>query len=187
MTESDCQQARSATWCGNHLTAIVAMTPEGVIGHDGGMPWHLGSDLRRFKALTMGGILIMGRKTYDSIGRPLPGRQTIVVTRDRHWSAAGVRVVASPQQALDQVADRVAFVVGGAEIYRQLIPYCDCLMLTRVLARLPGDTFLELDLSGFEIAERLECPVSASDQYPTEFLVYRRTVAGDYAAGERKI
>ncbi len=168
------------------LTAVVAMTPDGVIGMDGGMPWRLSSDLRRFKELTMGGVLIMGRKTYDSIGRPLPGRETIVITRNREWSADGVVRAASPEEALDRVGDRPGFVVGGAEIYRQLLPSCGRLMLTRVLAEIAGDTVLDLDLSDFDVIEKLELPVSDRDQYPTEFLVLQRSCASDVAAVERK-
>ena len=82
------------------LTAVVAMTPSGVIGRDGDMPWRLRSDLRRFKKLTMGGVLIMGRRTYDSIGRPLPGRRTIVITRNPDWSAEGVESADSPAAAI---------------------------------------------------------------------------------------
>ncbi len=187
MTKSDRKQLQFTQPNSKALTAIIAMTPNGVIGHEGGMPWHLRTDLRRFKELTMGGVLIMGRKTYESIGRPLPGRQTIVVTRDPHWSAAGVLVVSSPQQALERVGDRVGFVVGGAEIYRQLMPCCDRLMLTRVLTKLTGDTVLDLDLSGFEVLQKMEFPASAADQYPTEFLVYQRTVVGDPQGVKRKI
>ncbi len=159
------------------LTAVVAMTPAGVIGRDGDMPWRLSSDLRRFKRLTMGGVLIMGRKTYDSIGRPLPGRETIVITRNRTWSADGVTTAASPAEAVELIGQRRAYVVGGAEIYRQLLPDCQTLLLTRVLADVEGDTLLEMDLSGFSIVERTALPASDRDQYPTEFLRLVRRAA----------
>ena len=86
--------------CQDELTAVVAATNRGVIGRDGDMPWRLSTDLRRFKRRTMGGTLIMGRKTFDSIGRPLPGRRTIVLTRNRQWSAAGVETAAGPDEAI---------------------------------------------------------------------------------------
>lgn len=159
------------------LTALVAITPSGVIGRDGDMPWRLSSDLRRFKQLTMGGVLIMGRKTYDSIGRPLPGRETIVITRNQDWSAPGVSTVSSPAKAIEIVGRRRAYVVGGAEIYSQLLPHCQTLLVTRVLADIDGDTVLDLDLSGFEVIERSELPASDRDQYPTEFLRLVRRVA----------
>lgn len=156
------------------LSAVVAMTSDGVIGRDGGMPWRLSSDLRRFKKLTMGGVLIMGRKTFDSIGRPLPGRDTIVITRDPDWSVEGVTTAGSPAMAIEIAGDRDGFVVGGAEIYRQLLPYCRHLLLTRVLAEIEGDTLLEVDLSRFVLVERTELPASDRDDYPTEFLRYVR-------------
>ncbi len=152
------------------LTAVVAMTPSGVIGRDGDMPWRLSSDLRRFKRLTMGGVLIMGRRTYDSIGRPLPGRSTIVITRSPQWSAEGVQRAGSPQQAVALARSGRAFVVGGAEIYRQLLPQCGQLWLTRVWSGVQGDTRLEIDLNSFEITELTRIPASARDDVPSEFL-----------------
>lgn len=156
------------------LTAIVAMTPSGVIGRDGDMPWRLSSDLQRFKKLTMGGTLIMGRKTFDSIGRPLPGRRTIVITRNPDWSAAGTQTANSPPDAVAMVGSETCFVVGGAEIYRQLLPLCDQILLTRVLAQVAGDTHLELDLSDFLLVQQSRIPASPKDDVPTEFLRYRR-------------
>ncbi|MFK8115557.1 MAG: dihydrofolate reductase [Rubripirellula sp.] len=165
----------------HELTAIVAMTPDGVIGLDGDLPWRLSSDLKRFKKLTMGGTLIMGRRTYDSIGRPLPGRRTIVITRDPTWSAAGVDRATSPEQALEMGFTAVTnfseggvFVVGGAEIYRQLLPKCVNLYLTRVFSEVQGDTKLSIDLSQFEIIEQTLVPASDRDDVPTEFLKLKR-------------
>lgn len=150
-------------------TAIVAMTPSGVIGLDGDMPWRLSSDLRRFKILTMGGTLIMGRRTYDSIGRPLPGRRTVVLTRNPEWSAEGVDRAGSPEEALE-MAEKQAFVVGGAEIYRLLLPACDQLWITRVWSSVKGDTKLSIDLSDFRIMEQTRVPAGERDDVPTEFL-----------------
>ena len=135
------------------------------------MPWRLSRDLRRFKQLTMGGTLIMGRKTFDSIGRPLPGRETIVVTRDEQWSADGVLRAGSPEQAVGLAdPEKRAFVVGGAEIYRQLLSECTEVYLTRVWSQVKGDTVLEIDLSNFETASITRYPSSENDQVPTEFL-----------------
>lgn len=156
------------------VAAVVAMTPSGVIGRQGDMPWRLSSDLRRFKRLTTGGVLIMGRRTYDSIGRPLPHRQTIVVTRNDQWSAEGVERAASPQAAVEMARGERTFVVGGAEIYRQLLPICTDLYLTRVWSDVEGDTKLEIDLSDFRIIEQTRLPASAKDDVPTEFLKLRR-------------
>lgn len=152
------------------LTAVVAMTPNGVIGHDGNLPWRLSSDLRRFKRLTMGGVLIMGRRTYDSIGRPLPGRKTIVITRNPTWSADGVQRAGSPEEAVKMAGNSRAFVVGGAEIYRQLLPQCTDIYLTRVWSEVAGDTKLAIDLSEFRVIEQTRLPASPQDDVPTEFV-----------------
>ena len=156
------------------LTAIVAMTPAGVIGDRGDMPWRLSRDLRRFKRVTMGGTLIMGRKTYDSIGKPLPGRQTIVVTRTAAWAADGVAVASSPDQALQLAAKRRAFVVGGAEIYRQLIDHCSEVLLTRVWSAIDGDTRLQLDLTAFRCFEVQRFPAGPRDDVPTDLIHWVR-------------
>ncbi|MEM9644089.1 MAG: dihydrofolate reductase [Planctomycetota bacterium] len=192
------------------LVAVVAATPRGVIGRDGDMPWRLSSDLKRFKRSTMGGNLLMGRKTFESIGRPLPGRQTIVITRQADWSHPGVHVVGDPASAvrlakeLSSVvggsADQVesgslagsgrlvgsggqgrgvenspgSFLVGGAEIYRQLIGQCDEIWLTRVWSGVGGDTRLELDPSGWRRMEVMRVPASKSDSVATEFQRWTR-------------
>ena len=165
-TVSEANQANNAS----RVTAVVAMTPSGVIGLDGDMPWRLSSDLRRFKRLTMGGALIMGRRTYDSIGRPLPGRRTIVLTRNRDWSMPGVERAASPEEALALAGNDPVFVVGGAEIYQILLPFCDQLCLTRVWSTVKGDTKLSIDLSEFQVIEQTRSPASERDDVPTEFL-----------------
>ena len=126
------------------LIAIVAMTPERVIGRDGNLPWHLPEDLAFFKRTTSGHPIVMGRKTYDSIGRPLPGRRTVVVTRQPDWSADGVEVVHTLEEALKYEGD--LYVAGGGEIYRQALPYADRLELTEVDQSPTGDvTFPSLD------------------------------------------
>jgi dihydrofolate reductase len=156
------------------ITAVVAMTPGGVIGKGGAMPWKLRQDLRRFKAMTMGGVLVMGRKTFESIGRPLPGRRTIVVTRSTDWSFGGVEVASSPENALEMGGQDPIFVVGGAEIYRQLLSKCDQVLLTRVLSGVDGDTHLELDLSDFRTLEQFRVPAGLHDDVPTEFFRMHR-------------
>ncbi|MFM7738727.1 MAG: dihydrofolate reductase, partial [Planctomycetota bacterium] len=115
------------------LSLIVAASDNDVIGREGQLPWRLSADLRRFKRLTMGHHLIMGRKTFESIGRPLPGRTTIVLSRQRDYAPAGVVVAHSPEEVLKLVAaDSEPFVVGGAEIYRLLLPWVGKIYLTRV-------------------------------------------------------
>lgn len=123
------------------LIGIVAMTADRVIGRDGTLPWHLPDDLAFFKKTTSGHAIVMGRKTFDSIGRPLPKRQNIVLTRDRGWSHPGVTVIHEPAEldaALDQPGD--VFIIGGAEIYQAFLPHMDALLITHIKTDHPGDT-----------------------------------------------
>ena len=126
------------------LVGVVAMAANGVIGRDGGLPWRLPDDLKRFKAITMGKPLLMGRRTFESLGRPLPGRENVVLTRDKAWSADGVRVVHSLDEALAAAAGaEELMVIGGAEIYALAWPRLDRLELTEVHADVEGDTRLD--------------------------------------------
>jgi dihydrofolate reductase len=121
--------------------AVVAIARNGVIGNQGGLPWRLSSDLKRFKQLTMGHCLLMGRKTYESIGRPLPGRQTIVLSRSGFRAPVpNVACVASAEDVSALVEPgRKVMVVGGAQIYQATLPFCSEIWLTRVLADVAGD------------------------------------------------
>ncbi|MFF1821827.1 dihydrofolate reductase [Kribbella sp. NPDC058245] len=128
------------------IILIAAVGANGVIGRDNDLPWRIREDLQHFKQLTLGHTLVMGRKTYDSIGRPLPGRRTVVVTRQPDWSADGVQVVHTLEEALKQDGD--VYVAGGGEIYRQALPYADRLELTEVDQSPAGDvTFPAFDRS----------------------------------------
>jgi dihydrofolate reductase len=130
------------------ITLVAAVARNGTIGADGALPWRLPADLKRFKTLTMGHPMIMGRKTYDSIGRALPGRRTIVVTRDPGWTAPGVETAASVPAALAAAAigAEEIMVVGGGEIYRQTIQLADRLEITHLDIDVVGDTrFPEID------------------------------------------
>ena len=120
------------------LTAIYARAANGVIGRDGALPWHIPADLRRFKALTMGQPMIMGRKTFTSFPSPLPGRRHIVLTRDADWRAEGAEVAPSPAKAL-AMAGPEAWVIGGAEVFALLLPHCDRVELTEIHADVAGD------------------------------------------------
>jgi dihydrofolate reductase len=142
------------------VTILAAVARNGVIGADGGLPWHLPDELALFKELTLGHVLVMGRTTYESVGRPLPGRTTIVVTRRPDWEpgAEGVRRAASVAEALrvaGEIDDEV-FVVGGAQVYQAALPDADRLALTFVEAEPEGDTrFPEVDWSAWrEVARR---------------------------------
>ena len=125
------------------VTIVAAVARNGVIGVDGGLPWHLPDELALFKELTVGHVLVMGRRTYESVGRPLPGRTTIVVTRQADWSGAeGVLRAPSVDAALERGAslDAEVFVVGGAQVYAEALPRADRLALTYVDAEPEGDT-----------------------------------------------
>lgn len=125
------------------VTIVVAVARNGVIGAEGDLPWRLPEDLARFKRMTMGETLVMGRKTFESIGRPLPGRNTIVLTRRPDWAEEGVEVAGSLEHALAMAAERGQdlFVAGGAEVYRAALGVADRLELTEVDAEPDGDTF----------------------------------------------
>ena len=124
------------------LFLIYARADNGVIGHDGSLPWHLPADLKRFKALTMGKAMILGRKTFDSFPAPLPGRRHIVLTRDRRWQAQGAEVAHSVSEALALAGDSAVAVIGGAEVYAQFMPLAEWIELTEVHAKPEGDTQL---------------------------------------------
>jgi dihydrofolate reductase len=124
------------------LVLVAAVADNGVIGHEGAIPWHIPEDFAHFKALTLGHVLVMGRATYDSIGRPLPGRTTIVLTRDRNWSAVGVLVARDLGHALELAAGLGGdvFVAGGAAVYAEALDRADVQVLTEVHLTPEGDT-----------------------------------------------
>ena len=125
------------------ITLVVARATNGAIGKDGGLPWHISADLKRFKALTMGTVLVMGRKTFDSLPKLLPGRRHIVITRDRNWRTEGVEIAHDPDEALALADDEPVSVIGGADIFRLFLPLADGVELTEVLAAVDGDTFMD--------------------------------------------
>jgi dihydrofolate reductase len=126
-----------------HLVAIVAMTTDRVIGRNGALPWHLPEDLAFFKRTTSGHPIVMGRKTFESIGRPLPKRRNIVLTRDTNWSAPGTEVIHRPEELtkLPDISGKV-YLIGGAEIYQAFLPHTDEILVTHVLESHAGDTYL---------------------------------------------
>lgn len=126
------------------LIAIVAHDPDRLIGAGGELPWHLPGDLAFFKKTTSGHPIVMGRKTYQSIGRPLPRRQNIVLTRDPDWRAEGTTVIHDPSElaALPLTHESPIYIIGGAEVYRLFMPLVDELIVTEVKERYQGDTYL---------------------------------------------
>jgi len=125
------------------ITIVIARARNGVIGRDGKLPWHLPADLKRFKALTMGSVMVMGRKTFESLPGLLPGRRHVVLTRDRDWRAPGAEVAHSVDEALQLAADEPVSVIGGADIFALFLRRADRIELTDVLADVPGDTFID--------------------------------------------
>ena len=135
------------------ITLVVAAANNDVIGSDGDLPWHLPDDLRNFKRITTGKPIVMGRRTHESIGRPLPGRQNIILTRDASYEADGCDVAHSTEQALELAggAEEI-MVIGGGEIYRAFLPVADRIYLTRIDAEIDGDTlFPGLDAAEWEL------------------------------------
>lgn len=158
-------------------TLVVALANNGVIGRNNELPWKLSSDLQRFKALTLGHCLVMGRKTYSSIGRPLPGRQTIVVSRGGFQvDHPAVKVVNDLVQVNAAVEPgRQVMVVGGSQLYTAALPLCQQLWLTRVLADIAGDTYFpEIDWSAWNLISSESVPADARNEWPTEFQIWAR-------------
>jgi len=161
---------------------IVAVAENGVIGAGGAMPWRLKSDLQRLKALTWGRPVVMGRKTFAAIGRPLPGRTNIVVTRDAGFRAAGAVVTNSfadaraiaVGDALRRFATEIA-IIGGAEIYAQWMAHADRLEITEVHARPDGDTrFAAIDAAEWDEVARVRNPAGSDDSADFSYVTYRR-------------
>ncbi|HEX4963683.1 MAG TPA: dihydrofolate reductase [Thermoanaerobaculia bacterium] len=160
------------------ITLIAAMAANRTIGLHNDLPWRLPPDVRRFKALTLGHFMIMGRRTFDSIGRrPLPGRPTIVVTRDPAWSAPEVEVAHSLDEALAKVKkdEDEVFVAGGAEIFREAMDRADRIQLTRIEKDFPGDTFFpEIPEEDWEIVGREDHGPTEQIPFAYSFLVLER-------------
>ena len=164
------------------IALVVAMAENRVIGADGDLPWRLSSDLKYFKQVTMGKPIVMGRKTFDSIGRPLPGRDNIVITRNAEFAADGVRVAGDVAAALglahtlakEKGADEIC-IIGGGEIYRQTLPMADRVYLTEVHMGVDGDTaFPELDPTDWREVSREAHEAGEKDSADYELVVLDR-------------
>jgi len=154
------------------------MTRSGVIGRGGGLPWRLSADLKRFKALTMGHHIVMGRKTYVSLGRPLPGRTTILITRQAEYRAEfGGLIAASLDQAIELcLGDDEPFIIGGGDVFREAVPRADRLYVTWVEAEVPGDTYFPAwHASNWQIAHSERHSADEKNEYDTTFCIYDRT------------
>jgi dihydrofolate reductase len=158
------------------IAIVVIVTENGVIGRDNAMPWHLPDDLKRFKQVTMGKPIVMGRKTFESIGKALPGRHNIVVTRNKDFAALGCTVVTSVDEAMTAAGtvDEVCM-VGGGDLFRQVLPQTDVVYLTRIHASIDGHTYFpSLPESEWRETFREEHGVDARHAYPFTFLTLER-------------
>jgi len=158
------------------ISIVVAASTNNVIGAQGQLPWQLSDDLKRFKQLTLGKPIVMGRLTWESIGRPLPGRQNIVVTRQADFIADGCDVVASPAAALAAAGDAgEIMIIGGSQLYELFLPKADRLYVTRVHAEVEGDVFFpEIDAGIWRLAEREMHAADDANQFAFEFRTYER-------------
>jgi dihydrofolate reductase len=156
------------------LSVIVALAKNRVIGLNNTLPWHLPEDLKRFKQLTMGHHIIMGRKTYESLGRLLPGRQTVIVTRNPNYKVDGAIVVHSLEQAISvSSADSEAFLIGGAELYQQSLPLAKRLYLTMIDAEFEGDAYFpEIELDHWDLLEQQD--LISQQGWAFHYLSYQR-------------
>jgi len=158
------------------ISLIVAAATNNVIGSDGELPWHLPDDLRNFKRLTTGKPIVMGRKTHESIGRPLPDRRNVVITRDPGYEAAGCDVVASPEAAIALLDNsEEVMIIGGGQIYAAFLPSANRVYFTRVHAEIDGDvTFPDLDESEWALQSSVAHDADASHQYAFDVLCLER-------------
>jgi len=154
------------------------MDEAGGIGKDGALPWHLPSDLKRFKEMTMGHHVIAGRKTFESIGKPLPGRNTIVVTSRPDYDAPGCYVVHSLDRAIELArssGESEAFIIGGAQIYQNALSIADRIYMTQVHAQVECDTFFpEWDPAGWRLEESTTLPADEKNEHPSTFKILSR-------------
>ncbi|MFT5593903.1 MAG: dihydrofolate reductase [Oceanicoccus sp.] len=164
------------------VALIAAYSQNRVVGLDNNLPWHLPEDLQYFKRCTSGKAIIMGRKTFDSIGRPLPNRTNIVITRNTQFKAEGVKVVSNLEEAIEMATavndvngvDEV-MVIGGATIYELALPLADRLYLTHVHARIEGDAYFpEIDFSTWHEVQRADYAASENNPYDYSFVVYEK-------------
>ena len=164
------------------VSFVVAVSENGVIGRDNGMPWRLSTDLQRFKKLTVGKPVVMGRKTWESLGRPLPNRANIVITRDGGYKAEGALVVQTIDEALisgEQAAREAGVdeicIIGGAQIYAQAMDKATHLHVTHIEASIDGDAFFgPVDPQVWQVVSEEHVPAGEKDNYPTRYVVYER-------------
>lgn len=154
------------------IALIACMDRNRLIGQGNKLPWHLPAELKFFKATTMGHTVVMGRKTFESIGKPLPGRHNIVLTRDKSYQAEGVEIVYSLEDVLKREEDM--FIIGGAHIYEQFMPHADKLYITRIEAEFAGDAYFpEID-SSWQLVKSEPGVTDEQNPYPYSFNTYEK-------------
>jgi len=159
------------------VSIIVAVSDNNVIGRNNGIPWRQSADLKRLKALTMGHHMLMGRKTFLSLDRPLPGRTIVVITHDRQFQPDGVLTAPSLERAIDLARlDEEIFIAGGAQIFEQALHRADRMYLTRVHAEVEGDTFFPEfdDVTEWKLVDAEHCDSDERNEHPYSFLTYER-------------
>jgi dihydrofolate reductase len=161
------------------VSLVVAASKNNVIGRDGELPWHLPEDLRHFRRITTGKPVIMGRKTFESIGRPLPDRHNIVMTRDPDYAAEGCDVVDSVAEALDVAGDAdEVMVIGGGQVYRDFLPRADRIYMTRVQAEVQGDTrFPRIEGNAWRLVSAEHHAADEKHEFAFEMMVFERRPA----------
>jgi dihydrofolate reductase len=176
MTQSDLTSAESVP----RVALVVAMADNGVIGKGGGLPWHLPDDLKYFKAVTFGKPVLMGRRTFDSIGKPLPGRRNLVLRRAAAASVPGVEYVGSVEQALALAAGAAELcVIGGAEVFALALAQATRIYLTRVHAQVTGDVYFPLrDFSGWRESDSVAHAADERHAYAMSFVTLERALGG---------
>lgn len=169
------------------VAIIAAVAENGVIGRNNDLPWHLSADLKRLKMLTLGHHMIMGRRTFDSVGRPLPGRTTVVITHDPSYHVEGVETAHSLDEALAKAAgDDLVFVAGGTKIFEMALHRADRMYLTRVHAEVEGDTYFPEfdDVHEWQLVDSEHFEADEKNDYPYSFLTYERVAAAGHPIGE---
>ena len=161
------------------VSLVVAASKNNVIGRDGELPWHLPEDLRHFRRITTGKPVIMGRKTFESIGRPLPDRHNIVMTRDPDYAAEGCDVVDSVAEALDVAGDAdEVMIIGGGQVYRDFLPRADRIYMTRVQAEVQGDTrFPRIEGNAWRLVSAEHHAADEKHEFAFEMMVFERRPA----------
>lgn len=166
------------------ISIVVATDRKGHIGWKGRIPWDLPSDRRRFRRLTMGHVIVMGRRTFESIGRPLGGRVNVVLTRRKDYRAPGCTVLHSPEEVMRTFRGRKVFVIGGEEIFRAFLPLAERIYLTLIDLEFPGDrSFPPIDPSQWIEEGREEGVKDRDNPYPHRFIRYRRRVSRPASSG----